>query len=161
LVFCSHSKVETYASCGKWMQFMNSWFVVQYCITWLLKMNENKMCSHCLMEKMHVTSKNCLTFHAYMGGTKSLENLLAHYNLKTNLVEHLWVKKSFNVGWNKILVIFCLPLSCCFALFQFCIVYACYLDCFNFVLFVHAKNVYQHYCVSPLEFAMCFVANWS
>jgi hypothetical protein len=26
-------------------------------------------------------------------------------------------------------------------------------------LFVHAKHVYQHYCVSPLEFAMGFVAN--
>lgn len=67
-----------------------------------------------------------------MGGTKLLENLLAHYNLKTNLVEHLWAKKGFNVEWNKILVISCLPLSCCFTLFQFCIVYACLLALFQF-----------------------------
>jgi hypothetical protein len=36
-------------------------------------------------------SKKGLTFQEYMESTPKLENSKVHYNLKMNLVEHLWI----------------------------------------------------------------------
>jgi hypothetical protein len=36
-------------------------------------------------------------FQTYMEGTQELENSLAHYILRTYLVEHLWAQKGLNI----------------------------------------------------------------
>lgn len=43
-------------------------------------------------------------FQTYMEGTQEWENSLAHYNLTTYLVEHLWAQKGLNIVWNKMVV---------------------------------------------------------
>jgi hypothetical protein len=43
-------------------------------------------------------------FQTYMEGTQELENSLAHYNLRTYLVEHLRAQKGLNIVWNKMVV---------------------------------------------------------
>ncbi len=42
-----------------------------------------------------------LSFEDYHQGTTQIENVATHYNLKNDLVEHLWAWKGNNVNWNK------------------------------------------------------------
>jgi len=42
--------------------------------------------------------KTSLAFQACMEETQELDNLQAHYNLKMDLVEHLWAQSHLNVG---------------------------------------------------------------
>ncbi len=46
--------------------------------------------------------KTSLAFQACMEETQELDNLQVHYNLKMDLVEHLWAQSHLNIGWNKI-----------------------------------------------------------
>jgi len=40
--------------------------------------------------------KQGLTFDSFMQGTQKIENSCTHFNLRSNLVEHLWAMKGFN-----------------------------------------------------------------
>jgi hypothetical protein len=42
------------------------------------------------------------TFQTHMEGTSELENSQTHFNMKLNLVEHLWVMKGYNNCFKKI-----------------------------------------------------------
>jgi hypothetical protein len=67
-----------------------------------------------------------LTFQVwYMESIEELKNSQVHYNLRGDLVKHLKAMKGFNIDWNKIIAISCLPLSMLFALFQFYFMCAC------------------------------------
>lgn len=55
--------------------------------------------------------KRGMTFQAYLESIEELENLQNHYNLRVDLVEQLWTKKCFNIGW-KVLYIVPLIVTC-------------------------------------------------
>ncbi len=46
--------------------------------------------------------KTSLAFQACMEETQELDKLQAHYNLKIDLVEHLWAQSHLNIRWNKL-----------------------------------------------------------
>jgi hypothetical protein len=101
------SQFKTHAICDKQMQYVNSWSVAWFYTTWLLRMRETKMSRTISWWSKHRSIQKTHDISSLPGRHKGIVEFakIIHYNIRVDLVEQLWAKKSFNIGWKVLYIV--------------------------------------------------------